>query len=334
MIPFSAPSTNRKSWQQQLREGFRTIPELLDHLQLAQLHDLRMEQAARGFPLRVPRYYAGLMEKGNAEDPLLLQVLPSVRELDLLPGFGRDPTGDLPAVAGPGILRKYPGRALVITTGSCAINCRYCFRRHYPYSENRASPGDWHPLLASLGRDETISEVILSGGDPLVLANEQLHTLIRGLGRLSHVKRLRIHSRLPVVLPDRIDASLVDILASYPSKCILVLHINHPAELTPELACSIAPLSAAGITLLNQSVLLRRVNDSPEIQITLCEKLFDSGILPYYLHQLDKVEGAAHFMVADEAARQLHQAMRDSLPGYLLPRLVREKPGATSKLPF
>jgi EF-P beta-lysylation protein EpmB len=274
------------------------------------------------------------MEKGNTEDPLLLQVLPSDRELELHPGFSHDPTGDLFAAAGPGILRKYRGRALIITTGSCAIHCRYCFRRHYPYSANRASPGDWGPLLATLGQDKTISEVILSGGDPLMLANEHLGTLIRKLGRLRQVRRLRIHSRLPVVLPARIDSPLINILAAFPAKCTLVLHVNHPAELTPELAASIAPLSAAGITLLNQSVLLRRVNDRLEAQVELCEKLFDCGILPYYLHQLDKVKGAAHFMVTREAAKQLYQAMRENLPGYLLPRLVHEKPGTASKLPF
>jgi len=334
MIPFSASTTNRKGWQQQLVSGFRHAGELLDHLELASFFDSRMERAAAQFPLRVPRFYANLMEKGNIDDPLLLQVLPSPRELETAPGFTRDPTGDIPARAGHGMLRKYPGRALVIASGGCAINCRYCFRRHYPYQENRASPGAWKPLLFELAADETISEIILSGGDPLMLSNSRLETLVRELGRIGHLRRLRIHSRLPVVLPDRVDRGLVEILAETRLNCTLVLHVNHPTELTPELGLALEPLPAAGITLLNQSVLLRKVNDSPEIQIGLCEKLFDYGILPYYLHQLDKIEGAAHFLVSDPRAKEIHGIMRQQLPGYLLPRLVRETPGADSKQPL
>ncbi|RTZ79407.1 MAG: EF-P beta-lysylation protein EpmB [Gammaproteobacteria bacterium] len=334
MIPFSSSTTNRKGWQQQLVEGLRSAVELLDYLGLTTFLDSHMEEAAARFPLRVTRYYANLMERGDFDDPLLRQVLPSPRELETADGFTRDPTGDLTARAGPGMLRKYRGRALVIASGGCAINCRYCFRRHYPYQENRASPGAWEPLLSGLAGDDTVSEIILSGGDPLMLSNSRLETLVGELGRIGHLKRLRIHSRLPVVLPDRVDHGLVEILDETRLKCTLVLHVNHPRELTPELGRALEPLAAAGIILLNQSVLLRKVNDAPGIQVDLCEKLFDYNILPYYLHQLDKVEGAAHFLVADARAREIHGIMRQRLPGYLLPRLVREEPGADSKQPL
>ena len=334
MIPFSSSTTNRKGWQQQLVEGLRSAGELLDYLGLNRFLDSRMEKAAARFPLRVTRYYANLMERGDFDDPLLRQVLPSPRELETADGFTMDPTGDLPARAGPGMLRKYRGRALVIASGGCAINCRYCFRRHFPYQENRVGPGAWKPLLSELSGDDTVSEIILSGGDPLMLSNSRLETLVGELGRIGHLKRLRIHSRLPVVLPDRVDHGLVIILGETRLKCTLVLHVNHPRELTPELGRALEPLAAAGITLLNQSVLLRKVNDAPGIQVDLCEKLFDYSILPYYLHQLDKVEGAAHFLVADARAREIHGIMRQQLPGYLLPRLVREESGADSKQPL
>ena len=333
MIPFSTRFSKTDNWQRELAGGFRSPRALLDYLELGYLWRPEMEEAASRFPLRVPRYFADLMAKGNPDDPLLRQVLPLGAELSFVPGFTTDPTGDRQARCGPGLLRKYHGRALLLATGSCAINCRYCFRRHYPHADQQAHPGDWGPVLSELRRDNGVSEIILSGGDPLILANSRLAELLGELEELPHLRRLRIHSRLPVVLPERIDAGLVEMLADSRLGCALVIHANHPAELTDELGDALAPLCQRGVTLLNQSVLLRQVNDDPETQIGLCELLYDYNVLPYYLHVLDKVKGAAHFDVPEHQARKIHQHMQRRLPGYLLPRLVRELPGKPSKVP-
>ncbi len=334
MIPFSSALTNTPHWQQQLADAFRSPRQLLRHLGLETHWHPGLERVAQDFPLRVTRHFADLMEPGNPNDPLLLQVLPSLHEGEPAPGFGSDPTGDRLARTGPGLLRKYHGRALIIATGSCAIHCRYCFRRHFPYREERADRRHWPALFEILAGDPTLTEVILSGGDPLMLGNQQLEELVERIGRLSRVRRLRIHSRLPVVLPGRLDDGLIQLLARSRLACTLVLHVNHPAELSTPLAQALRPLRQEGIQVLNQSVLLRGINDDLETQVSLCEKLFDFGILPYYLHQMDKVDGAAHFEVPAHRAKELHQAMRNLLPGYLLPRLVVEEVGAPSKLPL
>ena len=331
MIPVSAPATNPQNWQRELAEGFRHPAQLLRHLELP-VGTLTCDAAHAQFPLRVPRHFADLMEKGNPQDPLLRQVLPTGRELISPPGFGPDPTGDQAAHAGFGLLKKYRGRALVVATASCAVHCRYCFRRHYPYGE--ASATQWQGLLEALAADDTLTEVILSGGDPLMLATPKLADLLEALTQIPTLRRLRLHSRLPVVLPSRLDDHLVTLLTNLPLPTTLVLHVNHPAELSEPLARALAPLRRGGVTLLNQSVLLRGVNDRLQTQQTLCEKLFDHGILPYYLHQLDKVSGAAHFQVPDDQAIALHEEMRARLPGYLLPRLVHEIPGRPSKSPL
>ena len=334
MIPFSSALTNTPHWQRQLADSFRSPRQLLRHLRLEAHWHPGLERAAQDFPLRVTRHFAELMEPGNPEDPLLLQVLPSLRERETAPGFVRDPTGDRRARSGPGLLRKYHGRALIIATGSCAIHCRYCFRRHFPYREQRADRRHREALFDTLAGDPTLTEVILSGGDPLMLGNDRLDELVERIGRLPRVRRLRIHSRLPVVLPGRLDAGLTELLTRSRLACTLVLHVNHPAELATSLARALRPLREGGIQLLNQSVLLRGINDDLEIQASLCEKLFDFGILPYYLHQMDKVAGGAHFEVPAHRARELHRKMRNLLPGYLLPRLVVEKAGAPAKLPL
>ncbi len=284
--------------------------------------------------MRVPRYYAALMTYGDAQDPLLRQVLPLGDELVAVAGFSRDPVGDLAARAGSGLLHKYHGRALVITTGACAVHCRYCFRRHYPYGDDHAGRDQWQPLLAELAARPDIEEAILSGGDPLSLSDTRLAALIAGLDAIPHLKRLRLHSRQPVVLPSRLTEELVRLLARSRLTTSLVLHANHPREMTAALGQALGPMRSAGITLLNQAVLLAGVNDQLEIQVQLAEHGYVLGILPYYLHQLDPVAGAAHFKVPDEQARALHRAMRDRLPGYLLPRLVCELPGKTAKLPL
>ncbi|HID44589.1 MAG TPA: EF-P beta-lysylation protein EpmB, partial [Chromatiaceae bacterium] len=290
-----------------------------------------METAAKVFGFRVPRYFAALMQKGCIHDPLLLQVLPSIAELRQTPGYTTDPLEDQAAHEGNGILHKYHGRVLLITTGACAINCRYCFRRHFPYAEHQALKNQWQPALSQLGRDASIHEIILSGGDPLMLGNDRLATLIEALEQIPHIQRLRIHTRLPVVLPARIDARLIDLLGNTSLACSMVIHANHPRELTPVLEQALSPLRHSRVTLLNQSVLLKHVNDDIQTQVSLCESLYDMGVLPYYLHQLDPVQGAAHFAVDDQSALRLHQGMEKKLSGYLLPRLVREVPGADSK---
>jgi EF-P beta-lysylation protein EpmB len=320
-----------ESWQQQLSNAYCHIGELLADLGLPEHYGPEMALATATFGFRVPRYFAALMKKADIDDPLLLQVLPTAAELQPVPGFTRDPLGDKAAHEGNGILHKYPGRVLLISTGACAINCRYCFRRHFPYSDHLALKNQWQPALQQLQQDTGIREVILSGGDPLSLSNVRLETLIKALEKIPHLQRLRIHTRLPVVLPARIDRQLIELLGNTTLTTVMVIHANHPQELTAELQQALYPLRQGGVTLLNQSVLLKNINDNAATQILLCESLFAIGVLPYYLHQLDKVQGAAHFAVDDHAALALHRRMEQQLPGYLLPRLVREIEGARSK---
>jgi EF-P beta-lysylation protein EpmB len=334
MIPLSAPSIKTGNWQQQLTEAFNRVEDLLSYLELEACQKPGMAAAHQDFSIRVTRFFASLMEKGNIDDPLLRQVLPVGAEMKDIPGFITDPLCDQAAHTGYGMLHKYHGRVLLVTTGACAINCRYCFRRHFPYADHQITPSQWQSLVEQLHKDRTVSEVILSGGDPLNLSNGRLRTLIQDLQDIPHLRRLRIHSRLPVVLPDRLDSTLLDILADGRLSASLVLHINHPQEISAELTRALLPLRHLGVPLLNQAVLLKGVNDHVSIQIALGEKLFDAGILPYYLHQLDHVQGAAHFAVADQDAAALYALMQARLPGYLLPRLVREIPGAPSKTPL
>ncbi len=332
MIPFSVSTLKTEKWQQQLTASFRKVEELLDYLELAPHLHPSMQAAGDSFSFRVTRFFASLMEKGNISDPLLRQVLPVAAEREFVPGFSSDPLADRSFHAGHGLLHKYQGRVLLITTGACAINCRYCFRRHFPYNDHQLPKNHWQALFGQIREDQSISEVILSGGDPLSLSNSRLATLVEELQDIAHLRRLRIHSRLPVVLPQRLDPPFLEVLKKNRLNTSLVLHINHPREISPELRRALLPLRQLGIVLLNQAVLLKDVNDSADTQVTLNERLFEAGILPYYLHQLDRVQGAAHFSVDDHRALQLHAAMQARLPGYLLPRLVREIPGAPSKL--
>jgi EF-P beta-lysylation protein EpmB len=274
------------------------------------------------------------MRQGDPNDPLLLQVLPQLAELDEAPGFRDDAVGDLDAIATHGVLHKYEGRALLIAAGSCAVNCRYCFRRHFPYAEELAAAHAWRGAIDCLANDTSIREVILSGGDPLVLSTQKLTDLTDALRDLPQVIRLRIHSRLPVVLPERIDEAFCAWLSALPLQRVVVLHANHPGELDASVGAACVRLREAGATLLNQSVLLRGVNDDADALVELSERLFALGVLPYYLHQLDRVRGAAHFEVSDTRARELLGTLRARLPGYLVPRLVREVPGETGKRPL
>jgi len=299
------------------------------------------EAAARDFPLRVPRSFVARMRPGDPRDPLLLQVLPTAAELVATPGYAADPLHEVaeatesssPVSPVPGLLHKYRGRALLLTTGACAIHCRYCFRRHFPYGEHALWSEGWGRALDWLAAHRDVEEVILSGGDPLAIADDKLARLVAGLDAIPHLRRLRVHTRLPVVLPERVDGALLDWLAGTRLRTVVVLHANHAQELDGDVAAAVARLRAARAIVLNQAVLLAGVNDSTAAQRDLARALFDAGVLPYYLHLLDRVAGAAHFEVPERRARELLRELMAELPGYLVPRLVREVPGAPHKVP-
>ncbi len=331
--PSARLSTLAPNWRELWRDAITDPAELLHAVGLGDRTDLLPPDDA-GFALRVPRGFVGRMHRGDPRDPLLLQVLPQPSEHDLGEGYSADAVGDMSARAGHGVLHKYHGRALLIASGSCAINCRYCFRRHFPYSEEIAAASQWRGALAQLRADPSIHELILSGGDPLALATHKLDELTRGLAGLAQVIRLRIHTRLPVVLPERINDRFIAWLEALPMQKVVVLHANHANELDASVDAACARLRGAGASLLNQSVLLRGINDDPDVLVQLSERLFAAGVLPYYLHQLDRVQGAAHFEVSDAVARELQQALRTRLPGYLVPQLVREVAGDAAKRPL
>ena len=328
----AAPQANG-DWRQLWRDAVTDAGELLRLLDLAHLEP-RLPADHAGFALRVPRGFVARMRRGDAQDPLLLQVLPQLAELDTAPGYAVDAVGDLAARAAQGVLHKYEGRALLIASGSCAINCRYCFRRHFPYGDEMAAAGQWRHALAHVQQDPSISELILSGGDPLSLTTAKLDELTHGLADIPSVTRLRIHTRLPVVLPERVDDAFLQWLAAVPLQKVVVLHANHAREFDASVDNACARLRDAGVTLLNQSVLLRGINDNADTLAELSERLFAAGVLPYYLHQLDRVQGAAHFEVDDARALALVEAVRQQLPGYLVPKLVREVGGDASKRPL
>lgn len=287
----------------------------------------------RSFPLLVPRGFIDRMQKRDPCDPLLRQVLPTGREDTRVAGFDADPLAEQ-GLARHGSIQKYPGRALLITTGACPVHCRYCFRREFPYADQTAARDAWEPALAAIRSTPGIREVILSGGDPLSLSNERLAGLIGRLEALPGLESLRIHTRFPVVLPDRVDAGLVEILAGTRLDTVVVVHANHPAEIDASVRAAAAALKACTDYLLNQSVLLCGINDDVGTLIRLSERLRGCGIVPYYLHLLDRVSGAAHFEVAADEAAALVAAMRRQAPGYLVPTLVRDEAGELSKTPF
>jgi EF-P beta-lysylation protein EpmB len=331
---FEIRDSANTDWRRLWREAVTDPRELLALVDLAHLADDILPRVDTGFALRVPRGFVARMRRGDARDPLLLQVLPQAAELDAVPGFGLDAVGDMAARTATGVLHKYHGRALLIATGSCAVNCRYCFRRHFPYAEETAAANHWREALEHLRTDESITEVILSGGDPLSLSTAKLADLTDTLASIRHVRRLRIHTRLPIVLPERVDAEFTDWLRHLPWPVAVVLHANHANELDATVVAACARLRDTRATLLNQSVLLRGINDDADAQAALSERLFVCGVLPYYLHQLDRIHGAAHFAVEDAAARRLIDELRVRLPGYLVPRLVREIAGEAHKTPL
>ncbi len=334
IISRSAHACQTGDWRAELKDAFTQPRDLFRYLDLDPQLLSGSVSAARGFRLLVPRSYASLMRTGDPDDPLLRQVLPLDAELMEQPGFILDPVGDRAATQTPGLLQKYRGRALIIATGACAIHCRYCFRRHFPYSDHRGRKDEWNTIAQHLAEDTDINEIILSGGDPLMLDDEALSDLLSTLEGIGHLRRLRIHTRMPIVLPGRVTPDLCSRLEGSRLQVVVVIHANHPAEIGPQTASPLRRLREQGGQLLNQSVLLRGVNDRIETLRDLSEALFSQAVLPYYLHQLDRALGAAHFAVSDQRASQLMDDLRCRLPGYLVPRLVREEAEAPYKTPI
>lgn len=328
-------SARTESWKQSLATAFTDVATLLDALGLNDADIPDLDRATpHAFRVLVTREFAALMRPGDPNDPLLRQVLPLGVEQARIPGYVTDPVDDTSADRGHGLLQKYVGRALLVVTGACAIHCRYCFRRHYPYADLGSAAVRIASALAQIAGDPSLSEIILSGGDPLMLDDGQLERLVAQLDGIGHLRRLRMHTRLPVVLPTRVTQRLCAILAGSRLTPVVVIHANHPRELGRGAEQALMVLRHAGVTVLNQSVLLRAVNDDSTTLRQLSERLFQCGALPYYLHQLDPVAGSAHFQVSDQCATGLIEILREQLPGYLVPRLVREVPGAGSKMPL
>jgi L-lysine 2,3-aminomutase len=329
--PLNIPLSPQLTWQEQLANLISDPQELLALLQLNPTSVGYSEAALHSFPLRVTRAYAAKMRVGDPHDPLLRQVLPQHAEMLAAPDLSTDPLQESAYNPAPGILHKYQGRVLLITTQSCAIHCRYCFRRHFPYQDNRLSRAQWRQSLQYVAADSSIKEVIFSGGDPLALANGHLETLLGLVNEIPHVERIRFHTRLPIVLPARVDDSLLAMLRRAPQQCVMVVHANHAQEVDAEVRSACERLRAAGATLLNQSVLLAGINDHVDTLTQLSEQLFAANVLPYYLHLPDNVSGTGHFLVSKPQAITLLQQMQTRLPGYLVPKLVQEEPGAPSK---
>ena len=320
------------TWQNQLSQAITNPVELINILALeGDLIPAALE-AAQLFPLRVPRGFVARMQTGNLADPLLKQVLPLGVELVKATGYSADPLEEINANPISGLLHKYHGRVLLTVVGACGVNCRYCFRRHFPYEKNSPGLAGWEQAFNYIASDKTITEVILSGGDPLVATDTYLSKLVEKIAAISHVKTLRIHSRMPIVIPERITPGFLQLFTQSRLNPVLVIHCNHAQEINADVKQAMERLKRAGVTLLNQAVLLSGVNDSAAALIALSEALFESHVLPYYLHLLDKVQGAAHFEVAEARARKLHWQITQRLPGYLVPKLVREVSGAPAKL--
>ncbi|MFW1880921.1 EF-P beta-lysylation protein EpmB [Acinetobacter baumannii] len=324
-----------QNWQSQLSDL------ITDPLELLNLLELSTDQLLSGailasekFKLRVPRAFVGKMNAKDPLDPLLLQVLPHHLELEEHPEFVTDPLGEEAANQLPGVLHKYKSRFLLTLTGACAVHCRYCFRRHFPYQENLPKNEDWLNIKNYIESNPDINEVILSGGDPLTLSNRKLALWLERLSSLKQVKILRIHSRVPIVIPNRIDEELISLLKNSRLRIILVVHSNHASELDDFTCLKLLQLSEHHITVLNQAVLLKGVNDSAQTLTDLSYRLFEARVMPYYLHVLDKVKGAQHFDLIPSEIDAIYQDVLASLPGYLVPKLVREIAGEKNKTPL
>lgn len=326
-------SMNQISWQEDLANGFKNPQELLHYLGLDAALAYSSDAAHQTFNTRVPRGFAKKMRKGDIHDPLLMQVLPISDEMLDVPGYSEDPlweAGDNNPIEG--LLHKYPSRVLLTLTRGCAVHCRYCFRRHFDYQNNTPGKSGLPAMLDYIRANPAIKEVILSGGDPLLLSDDSLKNIIEQMADINTLEILRIHTRMPIVLPSRVTSDLITILQETRLQTICVVHCNHPNELDVIIAERMRALSQSGTMILNQSVLLKGVNDDADVLCALSYKLLKTHILPYYLHILDKVAGAAHFDLDEKIACGLHNTMRKNLPGYLLPCLVREVPGELSKI--
>jgi len=332
MILRSAPSWQPESWKKTLSEAITNPTELLTELKLNPTQDPKTEAAIRQFPLRIPKPFAKLIKPNTPNDPILQQILPIAQESIEVPGYCPDPLKEQQQNPVPGVLHKYKSRALFIVTGGCAIHCRYCFRRHFPYEQQ--STKRWQTAINYIEQHPEINEVILSGGDPLLLPDKPLSELLNKLNTIPHITRLRIHSRIPIVLPNRIDTPCLNWLNKLTKPLILVVHCNHPQEISTEAKEALSHLNTSNITLLNQAVLLKNINDNADTLIDLSETLFASNVLPYYLHLLDKTSGTAHFNVSKPKAQKLMQTLLKTLPGYLVPKLVQEIPGTPHKTPI
>jgi EF-P beta-lysylation protein EpmB len=334
MITASIPSSQYGSsrWQADMATAITDPLELVTELGLDPALVAPAMGAGSTFRLRVPRSYVARIRRGDPNDPLLRQVLPIEAELADTADYTADPLGEQAAIRAPGLLQKYRGRALLITTSACAVHCRYCFRREFPYAEQTGESARWSEALEVIAGDASIEEVILSGGDPLSLSDSRLTSLTDAIQRIPHVRRLRVHTRQPVVLPSRVDAGLTRWLTQLRLPVVFVLHINHPNEIDADVRAACTQLRDSGVTLLNQTVLLQGVNDDAAVLAELSRSLFEAGVLPYYLHVLDRVRGAAHFDVPEERARSLAGQLAAQMPGYLVPRLAREIYGAPAKV--
>jgi EF-P beta-lysylation protein EpmB len=321
------------SWQKELANVITDPKTLLELLDISPDAYQQHFAARKLFPVRVPRPLLSRIKKGNINDPILKQVMPLDVEFSITEGYSQDPLEEHDTVA-PGLLHKYKHRVLMMVKTGCAINCRYCFRRHFPYADNSPNKARWQPALDYITNNTDINEVIFSGGDPLMANDEHLHWLVKKIEQISHVKRLRIHTRLPIVIPQRITPELVKLLSNTRLKATIVLHINHANEVNADVAMAIEPLLAARIPLFNQSVLLKGINDNADTLARLSETIFDIGIQPYYLHLFDKVQGVAHFDVSEQVAKKIIIELMAILPGYLMPKLVREIAGEANKTPI
>ncbi len=333
MIARSQPKIEPADWQHAQRAAYARPLELLTALGLTAAEVGLSTAAAAEFSFRVPRPWAARIRPCDPQDPLLRQVLPVELEVRARAGFVADPVGDRAAERAPGLLHKYRGRALLLTTGACAIHCRYCFRREFPYGES-VGTARLDAALDTLARQTDVDEVILSGGDPLSLRDDRLAALVARLAAMPHLRRLRVHTRVPVAIPSRVTPALLDWLCGTRLAPIVVLHVNHAQEIDEEVVRALRPLREAGVPLLNQAVLLKQVNDDADALRALSTRLFEAGVLPYYLHLLDRVQGASHFLVSTRRARTLLRELRETLPGYLVPKLVRELAGRPSKTPI
>lgn len=316
-------------WKHSLQQAVRSVDELLSLLNILDPLDVDVDSH---FPLRVPREFIAKMRLRDPNDPLLLQILPLKEENIRVPLYTTDPVQERAANIHPGIIHKYPSKVLLTPTGACAVHCRYCFRRHYPYQENTPNEAQWAQNMAYIHSKPEITEVILSGGDPLSLSDIKLSALIKMIEHIPHIQIVRIHTRFPVMIPSRITDLLLDAVTSARLQTVFVLHINHPNEIDAALADAVHALRARGFTVLNQSALLKGVNDHSDTLIELSYRLFQAGILPYYINLLDKVAGAHHFDIPRSEAIKLMSRQQAALPGYLMPKWVVDQPGAQSKI--